>query len=308
MRCLALLPPADPLPARDHLQNKVSGEFIVPISDVKTNNQQGLTSGSWTMHVHFETHVELQTFHCSQGYNAVSALQKLLDDEHKDICASCEGRSTTKGKLDHSCNTEGSATYKPCKTVIPHGALWILSGLYTGPRRHWVTGWNRYVHNISYRKKDSHCHHHNTANQQYQTGMNARNSWPTILLLLQKSKAPSWYIHDTGMGTGCFVDVKPICLHIHFLHLGVEVWYMQTNTSTHVLKAFLKLKCLCSCDQVTLIQWGEKHGMAMWLQTVTFPWLSKLLCVHWAVATCYTHPFNSTLMQNRTFCLKSLWR
>lgn len=54
--------------------------------------------------------------------------------------------------------------------------------------------------------------------------------------------------------------------HMYFLHLGVEVWYVQMNTSAHILKPFLKLKCLCTCDQVTLIQ-PEKHGMAMWLQT-----------------------------------------
>lgn len=99
MRYLALLPPADPLPTGEQLQNKVSGEFTVAILDVKTTNKQGLTSGSWTMHVHFQTWVALQTFHCSQGYKAVCALHKLLDDEHKDICASSEGKSTTKGKL-----------------------------------------------------------------------------------------------------------------------------------------------------------------------------------------------------------------
>lgn len=52
MRQLALLPPADPLPTRKHLQNKVSGELIVVISNVKANSQQGCASGSWTMHVH----------------------------------------------------------------------------------------------------------------------------------------------------------------------------------------------------------------------------------------------------------------
>lgn len=162
-------------------------------------------------------------------------------------------------------------------------------------------------------KKDSYCLHYNTANKQDQTGMSARNSWPMMRFQPQKSigkkhvsKAPSWYIHGIGLGTGCFEDAKPTCLHIHFLHLGVEVWCVQTNTSTHILKAFLKLKCLCSCEQVTLIQPEKKHGMAMWLQTVKFPWLSKLRCICWAVATYYTQPFNSTLMQNRTFWFKSL--
>jgi len=60
--------------------------------------------------------------------------------------------------------------------------------------------------------------------------MNAKNSQPMILLLLPKSigkehipKAPSWYIHNMGMGTGGFVNAKPIRLHIHTLHLGVKV-------------------------------------------------------------------------------------
>lgn len=75
----------------------VSGEFVA-VSDVKTTYQQGLASGSWTTHVHFQTQVQLQTFQCSQGYKAISAFHNLLDDEH-NICATCGGKGTAKGKL-----------------------------------------------------------------------------------------------------------------------------------------------------------------------------------------------------------------
>lgn len=89
------------------------------------------------------------------------------------------------------------------------------------------------------------------------------------------------------------------------VYISTSCTWEQTNTYIHIVKVFLKVKCLCSCDEVTLIQLEEKHGMATWLQTVKFPWLGKLLCVHWAAAAL---PFNSSPMQNRAFWFKSLER
>lgn len=47
---MGLPPSADPSSVREHLQDKVPGEFIVAISDVKANSHQGFASRSSTQH------------------------------------------------------------------------------------------------------------------------------------------------------------------------------------------------------------------------------------------------------------------